>query len=94
MGGNIETEVAQNLRAKPVAQTDIFESDQAQLRSMLRPTAGGARRPPKRSPAQGFRSVEFRSKAGGFDGFRFDDGVILLIACASVMVSDSLTDVL
>ena len=28
MGGNLETEVAQNLRAEPVAQTYIFEPDQ------------------------------------------------------------------
>ena len=34
MGGNLETEVAQNLRAKPVSQSDIFEPDQGQLRSM------------------------------------------------------------
>jgi predicted Zn finger-like uncharacterized protein len=29
MGGNLETEVAQNLRAEPVAQADIFEPDQS-----------------------------------------------------------------
>jgi hypothetical protein len=34
MGGNQEIEVAQNLRAKPVTQSDIFEPNQAQLRSM------------------------------------------------------------
>ena len=34
MGGNQEGEVAQNLRAEPVAQADIFEPNQAQLRSM------------------------------------------------------------
>jgi hypothetical protein len=34
MGGNQEIEVAQNLRAEPVAQSDIFEPNQAQLRSM------------------------------------------------------------
>jgi hypothetical protein len=34
MGGNQETEVAQNLRAEPVAQSDIFEPNQVQLRSM------------------------------------------------------------
>jgi hypothetical protein len=34
MGGNGETEVAQNLRAEPVAQSDIFEPNQVQLRSM------------------------------------------------------------
>ena len=34
MGRNLETEVAQNLRAEPVAQSDIFEPNQAQLRSM------------------------------------------------------------
>src|SRR6202035_1564225 len=34
MGGDLETEVAQNLRAEPVTQSDIFESNQAQLRSM------------------------------------------------------------
>jgi hypothetical protein len=33
MGGNLKTEVAQNLRAEPVAQSDIFEPNQAQLRS-------------------------------------------------------------
>jgi hypothetical protein len=36
--GNQETEVAQNLRAEPVTQTDIFEPNQAQLRSMWGPT--------------------------------------------------------
>jgi hypothetical protein len=34
MGGNQETEVAQNLRAEPVTQSDIFEPNQVQLRSM------------------------------------------------------------
>ena len=34
MGGDQEREVAQNLRAEPVAQTYIFEPNQAQLRSM------------------------------------------------------------
>ncbi len=34
MGGDQEIKVAQNLRAKPVAQSDIFEPNQAQLRSM------------------------------------------------------------
>src|SRR5271154_5351918 len=34
MGGDQETEVAQNLRAEPVAQSDIFEPNQVQLRSM------------------------------------------------------------
>jgi hypothetical protein len=34
MGGDLETQVAQNLRAKPVAQSDIFEPNQAQLRSI------------------------------------------------------------
>jgi hypothetical protein len=34
MGGDQKTEVAQNLRAKPVTQSDIFEPNQAQLRSM------------------------------------------------------------
>src|SRR6202171_1614130 len=34
MGGDQETEVAQNLRAEPVTQSDIFEPNQAQLRSM------------------------------------------------------------
>src|SRR6201999_1846292 len=34
MGGNEETEVAQNLRAEPVAQSDVFEPNQVELRSM------------------------------------------------------------
>src|SRR6202046_4049238 len=34
MGGDQEIKVAQNLRAKPVTQSDIFEPNQAQLRSM------------------------------------------------------------
>src|ERR1700694_4697494 len=34
VGRNCEIEVAQNLRAKPVTQADIFEPNQAQLRSM------------------------------------------------------------
>src|SRR5215469_14346261 len=33
MGGNLEIEVAQDLRAEPVAQSDIFEPNQIQLRS-------------------------------------------------------------
>src|SRR6185312_6768653 len=45
-----ETEVAQNLRAKPVTQPDIFEPNQAQLRSRWtpaenpKPKAGDRRR--------------------------------------------------
>src|SRR5467141_3007111 len=46
MGGDQETEVAQNLRAKPVTQSDIFEPNQAQLRS----TWGADREPEARSP--------------------------------------------
>jgi hypothetical protein len=34
MGGDQETKVAQNLRAKPVTQSNVFEPNQAQLRSM------------------------------------------------------------
>ena len=34
LGGNQEVEVAQNLRAKPVTNPDIFEPNRAQLRSM------------------------------------------------------------
>ena len=34
MGGDQESEVAQNLRTESVTQADIFEPDQAQLRSM------------------------------------------------------------
>ena len=34
MRRDLEVEVAQNLRAEPVTQSDIFEPDQAQLRSM------------------------------------------------------------
>src|SRR4051794_26476892 len=34
MRRDLETEVAQNLRTKPVAQAYVFEPDQAQLRSM------------------------------------------------------------
>ena len=34
MGRDQERQVAQNLRAEPVAQTDIFEPNQAQLRSI------------------------------------------------------------
>jgi hypothetical protein len=33
MRRNQESKVAQNLRAEPVPQTDIFEPNQAQLRS-------------------------------------------------------------
>src|SRR3977135_2817792 len=47
MGGDQETEVAQNLRAKPVTQSDIFEPNQAQLRSMW--GAAGNREPEARS---------------------------------------------
>ncbi len=48
MGGDQETKVAQNLRAKPVTQSDIFEPNQVQLRSMwgatgtLKPKAWGS----------------------------------------------------
>src|ERR1700682_5600867 len=48
MGGDQETEVAQNLRAKPVTQSDIFEPNQVQLRSMW--GAAGNRKPAARSP--------------------------------------------
>jgi hypothetical protein len=34
VGGDLEIEVAQNLRAEPVTQSDIFEPNQAQLRSL------------------------------------------------------------
>src|SRR6202020_1161538 len=44
MGGNGETEVAQNLRAEPVAQSDIFEPNQVQLRSVKGAT-GNPRKP-------------------------------------------------
>jgi hypothetical protein len=40
--GDLEGEVAQNLRAEPVTQSDIFEPNQAQLRSM-RGKAGNLR---------------------------------------------------
>src|SRR6202035_5864817 len=40
MGGDQEIKVAQNLRAKPVTQSDIFEPNQAQLRSMWGATGG------------------------------------------------------
>src|ERR1700726_3262353 len=40
MGGDQETEVAQNLRTQSVAQSDIFESNQAQLRSTWGPAGG------------------------------------------------------
>ena len=38
MGGDLETEVAQNLRTEPVSQSDIFEPNQSQLRPIWRPT--------------------------------------------------------
>src|SRR6202012_2267824 len=50
MRGDNETEVAQNLRAEPVTQPDIFEPNQAQLRSRWtpaenpKPKAGDRRR--------------------------------------------------
>lgn len=39
MRGNLEIEVAQNLWAEPIAQSDIFEPDHMQLRSMGHTTA-------------------------------------------------------
>jgi hypothetical protein len=47
--GDPEREVAQNLRAKPVTQSDIFEPNQAQLRSMWG-TAGNLRPRARNSP--------------------------------------------
>src|SRR5712664_3205372 len=47
MGADQETELAQNLRPKPVTQTDIFEPNQVQLRSMW--GAAGNRKPAARS---------------------------------------------
>src|SRR5581483_302697 len=45
MGGNLETEVAQDFRAESIAQTDIFEPNQVQLRS-TEGVAGKFRAPP------------------------------------------------
>src|SRR6202043_193288 len=64
VGRDLETKVAQNLRAKPVAQSDIFEPNQAQLRSICGATGNlkpGARRSPGsprlRTQQSGFASV-------------------------------------
>jgi hypothetical protein len=62
MGGNFEIEVAQNLRAQPVTQADIFEPNQAQLRSMegaagnLKPGPGGSASLPPRTKQSGCAS--------------------------------------
>src|ERR1700684_1856265 len=51
MGGNGETKVAQNLRAEPVAQSNIFEPNQVQLRSVKgRPETPENRRPQPTGP--------------------------------------------
>jgi hypothetical protein len=60
MGGNLETEVAQNLRAKPVAQSNIFEPNQAQLRSMQ----GGAGNP-KPEARQLIGTLRLRTRQNG-----------------------------
>ena len=52
--GDQEAEVAQNLRAEPVAQSDIFEPNQAQLRSMW--GAAGNRLPAARGTLAARRS--------------------------------------
>src|SRR3979411_1692496 len=64
MGGDQETKVAQNLRAKPVTQSYIFEPNQAQLRSMwggtgnLKPKAWGSLASPRlRTEQNGCASV-------------------------------------
>src|SRR6266404_7048298 len=60
MGGNLKTEVAQNLRAEPVAQSDIFEPNHAQLRSMLGATKNRPNSPipaRRRTGQNGFASV-------------------------------------
>jgi hypothetical protein len=60
MGGDQETKVAQNLRAKPVTQSDIFEPNQAQLRSMWGAT--GYLKPKARNS---LASLRLRTKQNG-----------------------------
>jgi hypothetical protein len=59
MGGDQETKVAQNLRAKPVTQSDIFEPNQAQLRSMWGATGS------KPATRNSLASLELRTKQIG-----------------------------
>src|SRR5271167_2917253 len=65
MGGNGETKVAQNLRAEPVAQSNIFEPNQVQLRSVKGAT--GTPKPRSRLRLPGTKLTRFC----GVYGFRF-----------------------
>src|SRR3984957_689408 len=60
VGGDLETEVAQNLRAEPVTQSDIFEPNQAQLRLMW-----GATGTPKPEAPGPLASLSARTKQNG-----------------------------
>jgi len=75
VGGDQEGEVAQNLRAEPVPQTDIFEPNQAQLRS-TRAATGNPGLESEPGLAARCPLVWTRTGQNGF---------------AAVMVSDSLT---
>jgi hypothetical protein len=73
MGGDQETEVAQNLRAKPVTQSDIFEPNQAQLRSMW--GAGGYL--PKRGNS--LVSLRLRTEQSGCASVMVSDSLTLAL---------------
>ena len=79
MGGDQETEVAQNLRAEPVTQSDIFEPNQAQLRSMW--GAAGNPKPRAHSP---LAAAANRTKWFCFGyGFRFVNGRLVASKASS-----------
>src|ERR1700722_18722995 len=73
MGRNGETEVAQNLRAEPVAQSDIFEPNQVQLRSVKGAT-GNPRKPAASARGPGCCRETKRKKFCFVYGFRFVNG--------------------
>src|ERR1700694_356119 len=70
MGGNQETKVAQNLRAKPVTQSDVFEPNQAQLRSMWGAT--GYLKPKARNS---LASLRLRNKQNGCASIMVSDSL-------------------
>jgi hypothetical protein len=74
MGRNLETEVAQNLRAEPVAQSDIFEPNQAQLRSM-----GGAAGNPKPEARRSLVSLWLRTQQNGCASVMVSDSLTVAL---------------
>ena len=69
-----EGEVAQNLRAEPVTQSDIFEPNQAQLRSMWG-TAGNLQPTARNSPV----SLRLRTEQNGCASVMVSDSLTVAL---------------